>query len=198
MMHVCCLDLEGILLPEIWVAVARRFMVRDLLVTTRDIPNYDTLMKYRLKILKREGIKLCDIQSVIKHLQPLPGAQSFVNQLRKKFPIIILSDTYYEFVGPLMEKLGNPTLFCNWLRVDHVGYISHYVLRQKDGKRKAVKALKGLGFRVKAVGDSFNDLTMLHEAHEGILFHPPDSIKRKYKRFPVASNYKVLLRLFCK
>jgi len=193
-MKICCLDLEGVLLPEVWIKVAKRFGVEELLKTTRDIPDYDKLMRYRLRILRREKIKLRDIQQVIESMRPLPGAYQFIKKLRQQFPVIILSDTFYEFVGPLMNKLDNPTLFCNWLKTDRMGYVSKYVLRQKDGKRKAVLALRKIGFRVVASGDSYNDLTMLKTAHKGVLFNPPDSIRKAYPRFPVATSYASLLR----
>lgn len=194
-MHIACLDLEGVLIPEIWIEVSRRFKVDALKLTTRDIPDYDRLMKYRLKILREEKIRLSDIQRVIRTMNPLPGAKAFLKRLQAKYPVIILSDTYYEFAGPLMEKLGCPVLFCNWLKTDRQGYISRYVLRQRDGKRKAVKALRQIGFRVFASGDSYNDITMLKTAHRGILFHPPESIRKRFRQFPVAKNYQTLLKL---
>ena len=193
-MELYCLDLEGILIPEIWVRVAKRFKVNDLKLTTRDIPNYDQLMRYRLKILRREKIRLADIQRVIQGMSPLPGAQGFLKKLQVAGPVVILSDTYYEFSGSLMKQLDHPTLLCNWLKIDRAGYISGYVLRQRDGKRKAVQSLKRLGFRIKAVGDSFNDLTMLKAAHQGVLFNPPAAIARAHRNFPVAKNYNTLLK----
>jgi len=194
-MHVNCLDLEGVLIPEIWIRVAKTYKVEALTVTTRDIPNYDTLMKYRLKILKKEGICLQSLQQVIRKMRPLPGAKKFIKDLKRTGPVIILSDTFYEFAGPLMDQLENPTLFCNRLRVNKRGFITGYVLRQKDGKRKAVKALKKIGFQVFAVGDSYNDLTMLQEAHQGVLFNPPVFIQKAYPRFPVAKKHTTLLQL---
>ena len=190
-----CLDLEGILFPEIWIRVAKRFRADELKLTTRDVPDYGKLMRYRMRILRNEGIRLRDIQRVIGGMQPLPGARGFLSSLRKMGPVIILSDTYYEFARPFLGKLGDPTLFCNRLEVDRAGFISNYRLRQKDGKRKAIRAIKGLGFHVKAVGDSYNDLGMLKEAHKGVLFNPPAAIARKHPRFPVARNYAGLLRL---
>jgi len=192
---ICCLDLEGVLVPEIWINVAKKTKVKELSLTTRDIPDYDVLMKRRLAILKERGIKLKDIQRVIAALKPLPGAKTFLRKLSGKAQVIILSDTFYEFAGPLMKQLGRPTLFCNWLSVDSKGFIKQYHLRQKDGKRKAVKALRQIGFRVHAAGDSFNDLTMLKTAHKGILFKPPAGIAKKYrKHFSVVSNYNQLLK----
>lgn len=190
-----CLDLEGILIPEIWIRVARRYRVNELKLTTRDIPNYDQLMRCRLRILKKEKIKLRDIQSVIRKMDPLPGARGFLTRLQKAGPVILVSDTYYEFAGPLMEKLGRPALFCNSLVTDRAGYISGYRLRRKNGKEKVVRALKPLGFRIRAVGDSYNDLGMLKAAHEGVLFNPPASIRKKYRSFPVAKSYSQLLKI---
>ncbi len=194
-MHICCLDLEGVLLPEIWIQVADRFGKKELRLTTRDVPDYDKLMKYRLGILKREGIRLKDIQRVIRKMKPLPGARRFLDQLRRRGPVVILSDTYYEFALPAMRELGDPALFCNWLQVDKDGFIAGYTLRQKDGKRKAVLGLKKLGFRVKAAGDSYNDLAMLKTAHQGVLFNPPDSIRKSHPELPVAMDYRRLLQL---
>ena len=176
MIWVYCLDLEGVLVPEIWIGVAKKFRMDSLKVTTRDIPDYDKLMKYRIDILKRAGIRLKDIQKVIAGIRPLPGAKKFLDRLREKGPVIILSDTFYQFSGPLMKQLGQPALFCNTLQTDSKGFISGYTLRQKDGKRKAVLALKKAGFSVAAAGDSYNDLTMIQTAERGLLFHPPASI----------------------
>lgn len=194
-MFICCLDLEGVLVPEIWIQVARRTKIQDLRFTTRDIPDYDALMKRRLKILRRHHIKLRDIQKVISRIRPLPGAKSFLDKLRSHTQVVVLSDTYYEFAAPLMQKLGFPTLWCNRLVTGRSGYIASYRLRQKDGKAKAVRALKEIGFKVKAVGDSYNDLTMLKAAHQGVLFNPPSHIAKEYRMFKVAKNYKELLRL---
>ena len=190
-----CLDLEGILLPEIWIRVARRFRVEALRRTTRDEPDYDNLMRYRLRILRKEGIRLKDIQRVIGRMSPLPGAAAFLAKLKPEGPVLILSDTYYEFAGPVMKKLGRPALLCNRLETDRKGFISGYFLRQKNGKRNAVRALKGLGFEVRAVGDSYNDLGMLKAADRGVFFNPPDSIRKQYPKLPVARDYKKLLKL---
>ena len=195
-MNICCLDLEGVLVPEIWIHVAKAYRLESLKLTTRDIPDYDKLMNYRIRILKKEKIRLRDIQRVIQKMHPLPGAVSFLNQLRVRFPVIILSDTFYEFALPLIQKLGGPVLFCNQLKTDRLGYIRGYDLRQKDGKRKAVRALRSIGFHVKVSGDSFNDLTMLKEADEGILFKPPPAILKSHGHFPIAWNYKTLLKFF--
>lgn len=194
-MVINCLDVEGVLLPEIWIAVSKKTGIEELRLTTRDIPDYDVLMKRRLKILKEHKIKLSDIQRVIATLKPLPGAKAFLDELRRKTEVILLSDTYYEFAMPLMEKLGSPVLFCNTLKVDSKGYISGYVLRQKNGKEKSVRGLKKLNFTVRAVGDSYNDITMLKAADQGVLFNPPPNIVREYPELGVAKDYCALLRV---
>lgn len=193
---ICCLDLEGVLIPEIWINVAKKTGIKALEITTRDEPDYDKLMRYRLAILKKEGIKLRDIQAVIKRMNPLPGAKAFLQKLRKHYQVIILSDTYYEFAGPMMAKLGDPTLFCNWLSADMKGFIANYHLRQKNGKKEAVRAIKGLGFNVVAAGDSYNDIAMLKTADRGILFRPPAKIIRQFPRFKVTTTYAQLLKAF--
>ncbi len=191
-MIIYCLDLEGVLVPEIWIEVSKKTGIQDLRFTTRDIPDYDVLMKRRLKILKDHKIKLSDIQDVIAKIKPLPGAKAFLDELRSKYQVIILSDTFEEFAKPLMKQLGWPAIFCNYLSVDPKGFIAQYHLRQKDGKRKAVKALQALGYDVHAAGDSYNDITMLQTATKGVLFNPPDKIKKDYPKLPVARNYKEL------
>jgi len=194
MMTVCCLDLEGVLLPEIWINVSQKTKIKELRLTTRDIPDYDVLMRRRLKILREHRIKLRDIQNVISRMEPLPGARAFLDKLKAEREVIIVSDTYYEFAMPLIRKLGSPTLWCNWLSTDKRGYIANYHLRQRNGKEKAVRALKKIGFKVKAAGDSFNDLTMLKAADEGILFKPPAHIEKDYNHFRVTKNYSQLLK----
>jgi phosphoserine/homoserine phosphotransferase len=193
-MKLYCLDLEGVLIPEIWIEVAKRFRLDSLRLTTRDIPDYDKLMRTRLAILKKGGIRLRDIQKVISGMRPLPGARNFLDKLRAHGPVIILSDTYYEFAGPLIRRLGGPVLLCNWLKTDRNGYISKYVLRQKNGKYHAVQALVKLGFEVVAVGDSYNDLAMLKESKKGIFFRAPTKIARKYPSFPRAESYERLFK----
>ena len=193
-MVICCLDLEGVLVPEIWIAVSKKTGIRDLRFTTRDIPDYDVLMQRRLKILKKEGIRLKDIQNVIAGIRPLPGAKAFLENLRAKHQVIILSDTFEEFALPLMKQLGMPTIFCNSLKTDKRGFISGYTLRQKDGKRKAVENLKRSSFTVYAAGDSYNDITMLKSADKGVLFNPPDAIRRQFPKFKITKNYAQLLR----
>ena len=191
---IICLDLEGVLVPEIWIAVAKETKVAELKLTTRDIPDYDVLMKRRIGILKKEGIKLKDIQRVIATIKPLPGARVFLDRLRSDRQVMILSDTFYEFAAPLMKQLGWPTLFCNWLDADSKGFISGYRLRQTDGKKKSVLALKSLGFTVKAAGDSYNDLSMLKSADKGVFFNPPSKIAAENPSIPVTKTYAQLLK----
>ena len=188
-MYLVCADMEGIFTPEIWINVAQKTGIDELRLTTRDISDYDVLMKKRLSILDRHGLKLQDIQAVIAQMDPLDGALDFLNWLRSKLQVIIVSDTYVEFAGPLLEKLGRPTLFCNTLAVAPDGRISGYVLRQKDGKRKVAAALQSLNYKVIAIGDSYNDITMLKMAEEAILFCPPDNVKSEFPLFPVTTTY---------
>ena len=187
---LACLDLEGVLLPEIWIAFAEKTGLEELKLTTREIPDYDELMQGRLKILNDNNLKLIDIQNVIKTLSPLAGAIDFLAWLKSEFQVIILSDTFYQFVEPLMKSLDYPTLFCNDLIVNSKGDITGYQLRQKDGKTKAVSALKKLNFKVIAAGDSYNDTGMLQEADAGILFCPPDNVIKEFPQFPVSRNYE--------
>lgn len=191
-MELACLDLEGVLIPEIWIAFAEKTGIDELRATTRDIPDYDVLMKQRLRLLEQHGFGLPDIQEVIATLEPLEGAVEFVNWLRDRFQVVILSDTFYEFAMPLMKKLGYPALFCHKLVVDDNGKVTDYTLRQKDPKRQAVKAFHGLNFRVIAAGDSYNDTTMLAEADAGILFHAPDNVIREFPQFPAVHTYEDL------
>ena len=187
---LACLDLEGVLLPEIWIAFAEKTGIEHLRLTTRDIPDYDELMQGRLKILNDNNLKLEDIQNVIKTLSPLEGSIDFLAWLKSEFQVIILSDTFYQFVGPLMQSLDYPTLFCHELTVDSKGSITGYLLRQKNSKTKAVLALKKLNFKVIAAGDSYNDTGMLQEADAGILFCPPDNVIKEFPQFPVSRNYE--------
>jgi phosphoserine/homoserine phosphotransferase len=186
------LDLEGILVPEIWVSVAEGLGVQELKYTTRDIPDYDRLMRNRLRLLDERQILLPDIQAIIGKMEPCDGAGDFLRWVMAKVPVVILSDTFYEFAMPLVEKLGFPPLFCNTLESDARGRIVGYTLRQQDGKRKAVKAFKALGFRVAAVGDSYNDTGMLSEADIGILFRPPESVRLEFPGFSVFQEYEGL------
>jgi phosphoserine/homoserine phosphotransferase len=190
--HVLCLDLEGVLVPEIWIGVAERTGIPELRVTTREEPDYDKLMRRRLAILEREGLGLPDVQAVIDALGPLPGAREFLDWARERAQVLILSDTFYEFARPLMRQLGWPTLFCNRLVVGADGRILDYRMRQPDPKRQAVRALHGLNFRVVAAGDSYNDTAMLAEADAGILFRPPDNVVREFPQFPVTRDYDEL------
>jgi len=195
-MLVACLDLEGVLVPEIWINVALRTGIAELERTTRDEPDYDKLMQQRIGILDRHGLKLADIQRVIGTMEPLDGAEGFLDWLRERFQVLILSDTFDQFSKPLMQKLGWPTLFCNTLEIDASGRIAGYRLRQKDGKRRAVEALQSLAFRVIAAGDSYNDMAMLATADGGILFRPPDNVVREFPQFPVTKTYDELRAAF--
>jgi len=195
---LACLDLEGVLVPEIWIAFAEKTGIEKLRLTTRDVPDYNELMRGRLKILDENKLKLADIEKVIRGIEPLEGAFDCLNWLKSEFQVIILSDTFYQFAGPLMEQLGYPTLFCNDLVVDNTGRIADYQLRQEDGKTKAVAAFKSLDFQVIASGDSYNDTGMLIEADAGIFFKPPESIVDEFPQFPVAQNYKELQDAFIK
>ena len=195
-MELACLDLEGVLIPEIWIAFAEETGIEELKATTRDIPDYDVLMKQRLRILDEHGLKLPQIQETISRLSPLPGAQEFVDWLRERFQLIILSDTFYEFAAPLMAQLGNPTLFCHKLEVDETGRITDYTLRQRDPKRQSVRAFQLLNYRVIAAGDSYNDTTMLAQAEQGILFHAPQNVIDEFPQFPAVHNYEDLKKAF--
>ena len=192
-MQIVCLDLEGVLVPEVWIAVAERFEVAELRLTTRDVSDYDELMEHRIRTLRSEGITLTDIQETIGGLAPLEGAREFLDTLRENTQVIILSDTFEQFASPLMKQLGRPTIFCNELFADEEGYVSHYRLRQADGKRRAVLALHSIGFDVTAVGDSYNDLTMIQAADFGALFRPPKSITDEYPTLPSFEDYDCLL-----
>jgi phosphoserine / homoserine phosphotransferase len=195
-MEMICLDLEGVLVPEIWINVAALTGIEELKATTRDIPDYDKLMQQRLRILSKHKLGLKKIQSVIANMSPLPGAADFLNWLRENFQVTLLSDTFYDFALPLMRQLGYPLLLCHRLKIDNEGMIEDYVLRQKDGKREAVKAFHSLNYSVFAAGDSYNDTSMLSEADAGILFCPPDNVIREFPQFPVTKNYKELREAF--
>ena len=189
---IACLDLEGVLVPEIWINVAERTGIPELRRTTRDEPDYDKLMRARLEILDRHGLTLRDIEQVIDAMGPLPGAREFIAWLRARAQVIILSDTFYQFAAPLMRQLDHPCLFCHTLEVDAAQRITGYRLRIDDGKRRAVEALRGLNFRVVATGDSYNDTTMLGAAHAGILYRPPQNVIDEFPQFPVATTYDEL------
>jgi len=195
--EIACLDLEGVLIPEIWIAFAEETGIEALKATTRDIPDYDVLMQQRLRILDEHGLGLNEIQAVIARLKPLDGAVEFVDWLRERFQVIILSDTFYEFSQPLMRQLGFPTLLCHQLEVDEkTGRVTDYKLRQANPKRQAVLSLKSLYYRIIAAGDSYNDTTMLAEADEGILFMAPDNVVAEFPQFPAVYGYDNLKQAF--
>ncbi|MDX1513218.1 MAG: bifunctional phosphoserine phosphatase/homoserine phosphotransferase ThrH [Gammaproteobacteria bacterium] len=188
-MHVVCLDLEGVLVPEIWIGLAEKSGIDSLRATTRDVPDYDKLMRQRLDLLDARGMGFEELRQVAESLEPLAGAREFLEWLRERFQVVILSDTFYELAGALMRKLGSPTLFCHRLEVDENGRITGYRLRQEHPKSAAVQALKSLNFRVVAVGDSYNDLSMLAEADAGVLFRPPENVVRDAPGYPVTHDY---------
>jgi len=196
--EIACLDLEGVLVPEIWIEFAKVTGIESLKATTRDIPDYDVLMKQRIRILEENNLGLKEIQDVIATLKPLDGAVEFVDWLRERFQVIILSDTFYEFSQPLMRQLGFPTLLCHRLNVDERNRVVGYTLRQKDPKRQSVLALKTLYYRIIAAGDSYNDTTMLGEADQGILFHAPQNVIDQFPQFPAVHTYEDLKREFIK
>ena len=191
-MQMICLDMEGVLVPEIWIEVARRSGIAELSRTTRDEPDYDKLMRYRLGLLRRHGLKLADIQAAIEGMGPMAGAREFLDDLRSRYQVLILSDTFYEFAQPLMRQLGWPTLLCHRLVIDANGSVSDYRLRMPEQKRHAVEALRGLNFQVIAAGDSYNDTGMLGAAHAGFFIHPPESIVAQFPQFPVMRSYAEL------
>jgi phosphoserine/homoserine phosphotransferase len=188
-MHIVCSDLEGIFVPEIWINVAEKTGIKELRLTTRDISDYDVLMKKRLAILDENRLKIDDIKAVIATMDPLDGALEFLDWLRPRIQIIVVSDTFDQFARPLLQKLGWPTLFCHTLSINPDGSIAGYKLRQKDSKREAVISLKSLNYDTIAVGDSYNDITMLKEADNGILFDPPENVKNEFPEFPVTYSY---------
>ena len=194
-MELACLDLEGVLVPEIWINVAERTGIAELRLTTRDIPDYDQLMRGRLALLDQHGLKLSDIQQVIAGMGPLEGARECLDWLRERFQVVILSDTFYEFAQPLMRQLGWPTLFCHKLEVVEDRVVG-YTLRQPDSKRAAVQAFHGLQYRVIAAGDSYNDTAMLAEAEAGILFRPPQNVIDEFPQFPVTRTFAELREAF--
>ncbi len=197
-MELACLDLEGVLIPEIWIGFAEKTGIDALRATTRDIPDYDVLMKQRLGILAEHKLGLPDIQEVIATMAPLEGAKDFVAWLKERFQVIILSDTFYEFSQPLMRQLDFPTLFCHRLVADETGAIVDYKLRQADPKRQSVKAFHSLNYRVIAAGDSYNDTTMLAEADAGILFKAPQNVIEEFPQFPAVDTYEQLREQFIK
>ena len=191
-MKIVCLDLEGVLVPEIWINFAERTGIPEFRRTTRDEPNYDKLMRFRLDLLAEKKLGLPDIQKVICDMGPMPGARTFLDTLREDYEVIILSDTFYEFAHPLMRQLAWPTLFCHSLETDTEGVVTNYHLRMPEQKREAVTRFKQMNFTVVAAGDSYNDTAMLNEADAGILFHPPENVIREFPQFPVTFNYDEL------
>ena len=197
-MEIACLDLEGVLIPEIWIGFAEKTGIDELRAPTRDIPDYDVLMRQRLRLLQEHQLGLHDIQEVIAKMAPLDGAKDFLTWLKAHFQVVILSDTFYEFSHPLMRQLDFPALFCHRLIADDKGTIIDYKLRQQDPKRQCVKAFHALNFRVIASGDSYNDTTMLSEADAGILFQAPDNVIEEFPQFPSVENYEELKQEFSK
>jgi phosphoserine/homoserine phosphotransferase len=191
-LHAVCSDLEGVWVPEVWINVAERTGIPELRLTTRDIKNYDELMQHRLKILKERNLTLLDIQRVIATIRPLHGALEIINWLKRVTRFIVVSDTFVEFADPLMDQLDRPTLFCHSLEVNSNGIITGYNLRQKDAKKETVRALKSLNYEVIAFGDSYNDISMLLEADQGVLFRPPQNVVKDYPDFPVIQDYNEL------
>jgi phosphoserine/homoserine phosphotransferase len=195
-MDVVCLDLEGVLVPEIWILFAEKTGITELRATTRDIPDYDELMRQRLSLLDKNNLKLGDIQAVISEMAPLTGAKDFLDSLRETYQVIILSDTFYEFAQPLMSQLNWPTLFCHRLNISGHDEVQGYTLRQTDHKRQSVEALKQLNFKVYAAGDSYNDTTMLKAADAGFLFRAPENVIKEFPQFPVTNDYTELRAFF--
>jgi phosphoserine/homoserine phosphotransferase len=193
-MQFVCLDLEGVLVPEIWIEFSKRTNIPELARTTRDEPDYDKLMTFRIGLLEQHRLKLTDIQEVIAGMGPMTGAREFLDDLRSRYQVLILSDTFYEFAQPLMRQLAWPTLLCHRLDVDANGFVRRHVLRMPDQKRHAVNALRGLNFQVIAAGDSYNDTGMLAAAHAGFFIHPPESITKQFPQFPVTRSYAELTR----
>jgi phosphoserine / homoserine phosphotransferase len=191
-MQMICLDLEGVLVPEIWIEFSKRSGITELARTTRDEPDYDKLMHFRIATLAEHGMKLADIQAVVAGMAPMDGARAFLDDLRSRYQVLILSDTFYEFARPLMRQLAWPTLLCHKLQVDVAGFVTRHVLRQPDPKRHAVNALRSLNFQVIAAGDSYNDTAMLGAAHAGFFIHAPEAITKEFPQFAVMRNYAEL------
>jgi phosphoserine/homoserine phosphotransferase len=191
-MQMICLDLEGVLVPEIWIEFSKRAGIPELARTTRDEPDYDKLMRFRIDLLARNRLKLADIQQVIAGMGPMAGAREFLDDLRSRYQVLILSDTFYEFAQPLMRQLAWPTLLCHKLDIDADGFVRRHVLRLPDQKRHAVNALRALNFQVLAAGDSYNDTGMLGAAHAGFFIHPPESIVSQFPQYPVTRSYAEL------
>ena len=194
-MYLICSDLEGVFVPEVWINVAEKTGIAELRLTTRDEPDYNKLMCSRMKILDQHGLKLHDIQNVIARIHPLPGATDFIEWARERTQLIVVSDTFIQFADPLMKQLGRPTLFCHTLVMDSTNRIIDYKLRQPDPKRKTVEAIQGLKYQVIAMGDSYNDISMLKQADVGILFRPPQNVINDYPEFPVVTDYEELKKI---
>jgi len=194
-MYVVCSDLEGVFVPEIWINVSKQTGIEELKLTTRDISDYNVLMKRRLELLRHHGLTLHDVQKVISLLKPLPGALEFVNWLRTRSQLIVVSDTFIEFADPLLKQLGRPTLFCHHLTTDSAGNITNYNLRQKDAKKMVVEALQSLNYKVIAIGDSYNDVLMLRKAELGILFNPPQNVIDEHNDLMVVKSYNALKKI---
>ncbi len=197
-MYIVCSDLEGVFVPEVWINVAEKTGIPELRLTTRDVPDYNLLMRSRIKILKEKGLKLKDIRNVIAQIRPLDGALDFIDWLKERTQLIIVSDTFIQFADPLMKQLGRPTLFCHSLVIGEDNMIIDYKLRQKDPKRKTTEALQGMNYQVIGMGDSYNDISMLQQADVGILFRPPYNVIRDYPHFPVVQNYEDLKKILVK
>ena len=193
---IACLDLEGVLIPEIWIEFAMRTGIKELQATTRDISDYSELMRMRLDVCSKNDLRISDIQKVISEMSPLDGAKEFLDDLRQKCQVIILSDTFYQFAQPLIKQLDNPTLFCHNLDIDENGRINDFLLRMDDQKRHAVKSFKALGFQTLAAGDSYNDISMLKESDKGVLFCPPQNVIEEFPQFEVTTNYHELETAF--
>jgi len=191
-MWIVCLDLESVLIPEIWQEIAKKLKIEELKLTTRDIPNFNLLMKKRLEILRDNNLKIQDLQKIVRNIKPLKGALPFLNWLRKNFPAIVVSDTFFEFWKVLGKKLNYPVVFCNSFEIDKKGFISGYKIRKKSRKLETVKALKLLGFKVVAIGDSYNDVKMLKAADAGLLFKASKKMRKEFPQFKSAKNYREL------
>ena len=194
-MNFLCSDLEGVFVPEVWINVAEKTGIPELRRTTRDEPDYGKLMRFRMGILREKGLKLKDIQAVIATIHPLDGALELLDWIKSKVPMVIVSDTFTQFADPLMAQLNRPTLFCNELVIDGEGFIADFQMRQHDQKRKVVQALQNLNYTVIAMGDSYNDTSMMSQAEYGILFRPPENVIRDFPQFPVARDYEELKNL---
>jgi phosphoserine/homoserine phosphotransferase len=194
-MYVVCSDLEGVFVPEVWINVAEKTGIPELRLTSRDVPDYNVLMRSRIKILEEKGLRLKDIQEVIAQIRPLEGALEFIAWLKERTQLIVVSDTFIQFAEPLMKQLGRPTLFCHSLVIDEEDRIVDYQLRQKDPKRKTIEALQGLQYQVIGMGDSYNDISMLQQSEVGILFRPPDKVVKDYPELPVVQDYEELKKI---